>query len=83
MEKTPETLYGERLKRVTDAVEGNVPDRVPTLVDFGYYAAKYGGITVRDAFYDTAKWTAAYVKTVVDFHPDVFHSLLYFPGTRL
>ena len=63
-----------------DAVQAKKPDRVPTLVDFGYYAAKYGGITVQDAFYDNVKWAAAYKKTVLDFQPDVFHGLLFFPG---
>jgi hypothetical protein len=72
--------YRERLKRIEDAVQLKVPDRVPTLVDFGYFAAKYGGITVEDAFYDKVKWAQAYKKAVVDFQPDMFHALLFFPG---
>jgi hypothetical protein len=81
MERTPASLYDERLKRTMDAVQCKVPDRVPTLVDFGYFAAKYGGITVQDAFYDSAKWAAAWKKTVLDFQPDVFYGLMFISGT--
>ena len=72
--------YDIRLKRIMDAVRGGVPDKVPALVDFGYFAAKYGGITVQDAFYDVNKWISAYKKTVIDFHPDAFYGLMFFPG---
>ena len=80
MEQTKTNTHDERLKRIMDAVQGKVPDRVPTLVDFGYYAAKYGGITVQDAFYDAAKWAAAWKKTIVDFHPDMFCGIMFIPG---
>ena len=80
MELSATTLYEEREKRIMDAVQGGVPDRVPTLVDFGYFAARYGGITIQDAFYDSAKWAAAWKKTVIDFHPDMFYGLMFLPG---
>ena len=49
MGETTGSLYDQRLKRTMDAVQCKVPDRVPTLVDFGYYAAKHGGISVEEA----------------------------------
>jgi hypothetical protein len=72
MEKTPEQLYNERLKRVEDAIRLKVPDRVPIALPLGYFPAKYTGITCADAFYDPTKWKEASVKTIVDFKPDVF-----------
>lgn len=80
MEKSQEEHYQERMKRIEDAVQLKIPDRVPTLVDFGYYAAKYAGITCEDALYDYDKWAEANKKIVLDFKPDVHHSILYFSG---
>ena len=72
MDKTPDQLYRERLKRVEDAIQLKIPDRVPIALSLGYFPAKYGGITCADAFYDPVKWKEASIKTVVDFQPDVF-----------
>jgi hypothetical protein len=72
MGKTPDELYRERLKRVEDAIQLKIPDRVPIALSLGYFPAKYAGITCADAFYDPAKWKEASIKTVVDFQPDVF-----------
>lgn len=70
MNKTPQQLYEERAKRVEDAIQLQVPDRVPVTLSLGYFPAKYTGITCADAFYDPAKWKEAAIKTVVDFAPD-------------
>ena len=59
MEKTPAELYRERVQRVQDAVQMRVPDRVPTLMSFGYMAAKNAGMTVEEAFYDCKGWIEA------------------------
>jgi hypothetical protein len=81
MEKTTEELYKERDKRISDAIELKIPDRVPVLLSFGYFPAKYTGITCQDAWYDFDKWLAAYKKTVVDFAPDGLWTLQAFsPG---
>jgi hypothetical protein len=69
--KTPEQLYKERAKRVEDAVQLKIPDRVPIVIPFGFFPAKYTGITCEDAFYNPAKWKAAVIKTAVDFAPDI------------
>jgi hypothetical protein len=70
--KTPQQLYNERLKRVEDAIQLKIPDRVPVSLSLGYFPAKYTGITCRDAFYNPAKWKEACIKTVVDFAPDAY-----------
>jgi len=74
-------MYRERIQRVYDAVACKVPDRVPTVVDFGFFAAKYAGISIYDAYYDVAKWKMAIKKTVLDFQPDVHHSLMFYAGS--
>lgn len=74
MSKSPQELFKERTKRVEDAIQLKVPDRVPHIPYFHYFPAKYAGITARDAFYYPEKWKAACIKTVADFQPDM-HSL--------
>lgn len=44
-DKTPEELYQERNKRVSEAVRLQIPHRVPIVLSFGYFPAKYAGIT--------------------------------------
>jgi hypothetical protein len=70
MSKTPEQLYEERVKRVEDAIQLKIPDRVPVIFSVGYFPAKYTGITCADAFYNPGKWKEAAKKTVIDFEPD-------------
>lgn len=48
MTKNPEELYQERLKRVEDAIALRVPDRVPIVTFFSYFAARYAGITYEE-----------------------------------
>jgi len=74
MEKSPEELYKEREKRVNDAIQLKVPDRVPFIPATHLYAAKYTGMTLEEAFYDPDKWCAANKKMNIDLEPD-----LYFP----
>ena len=81
MEKTPEELYQEREKRVTDTIKFNIPDRVPIMLELSYFPAKYTGITCEAAYYDYDKWLSAHCKTVQDFEPDIIQLLPFFPGT--
>ncbi len=55
MVKTPEVLYQERIKRVQDAIELREPDRVPIIGQFGFFPAKYAGITCEDAMFESTK----------------------------
>jgi hypothetical protein len=83
MGKTAVELYQEREKRVNDAIQLKTPDRVPISTIFGYFPAKYNGITCEEAFYDFGKWLTAYKKTVLDFEPDIAHLQPFFPGSVL
>jgi hypothetical protein len=83
MEKTAQELYREREKRVADAVQMKVPDRVPLEIAFGYFPAKYLGITCEAAYYDYEGWLAAAKKTLLDFEADVPNVQGFFPGKVL
>lgn len=69
--KTPEELYQEREKRVLDAIALRVPDRVPILVLFAFFPAKYCGMTIQELMYDPEKIFQAEWKTMIDFEPDM------------
>ncbi|MBI2829596.1 MAG: hypothetical protein HYX81_00385, partial [Chloroflexi bacterium] len=70
--KTPEELYQEREKRITDAIQLRVPDRVPVILLLGYFPAKYAGITCEAAYYDAAEWKRASRKVVQELEPDCY-----------
>jgi hypothetical protein len=72
MKKTAEELGKERVKRVKDAIELRVPDRVPLIPCFEFFAAYYAGITCQEAMYDYEKAYQAYKKTIIDFEPDMY-----------
>ncbi len=79
MNKTPDHLYGERLKRVEDAIRLKVPDRVPFFPHLGFFAARFGGLTSEEAFYHADKWLAANQKLIMALEPDMY-SVAAFPG---
>lgn len=70
--KTPEQLYQEREKRVADAVQLKVPDRVPVCLKVGSFPIRYVGLSQSAKFYDADAHKEAVIKTLVDFEPDVF-----------
>ncbi len=74
MAKTPEALYEERTKRVLDAVQLRVPDRVPFMPFFNFFHAKYAGITCEEAMYDYDKLAMAAKKTIMDFDVDMYNN---------
>ena len=71
MQKDAAELYKEREKRVNDAIALRVPDRVPILVLFGFFPAKYAGVRVEEAMYDPDKLFDAQLKTLLEFQPDM------------
>jgi uroporphyrinogen-III decarboxylase len=71
MKETATELYQQREKRVLDAMALRVPDRVPILVLFAFFPAKYCGMTVQEVMYDPEKLFEAQWKTMVDFAPDM------------
>ncbi len=70
MEKSSQELYKEREKRIIDAIQLKVPDRVPISVFGGFFAAKYAGFTFKDAMYDWEKAEQAVLLFLKDFGPD-------------
>ncbi len=68
--KTKEQLFREREKRLNDTIQLKVPDRVPIEMSFGYFPAKYTGVTCKPAYYDFDTWLEATKKTILDFEPD-------------
>ena len=82
MDKTPR-VYRERLKRIDDATQLKKPDKVPILLEFGYFIARYSGITYQDTIYDHAKCAKAYQKTVTELEPDAFHCLPFDSGAAM
>ncbi len=82
--KSVKKLYEERNKRVNDAVQLKITDRVPIEMSFGYFPAKYMGLPCSVVYYEPQKWLEAVKKTVVDFEPDsVFYIQALSPGKVL
>ncbi|MBI2849693.1 MAG: hypothetical protein HYX80_01460 [Chloroflexi bacterium] len=72
--KTPEQLYAEREKRLYDAVQMKVPDRVPVIFGGTFFACKYAGLPYAAAYYDAVAWKRAYKKMMLDLEPDAYGS---------
>lgn len=68
--KSVQQLYDEREKRVRDAIELKIPDRVPVLVGGGAFSARYAGLTSSAQYYDQVAYMEACKKTMLDFEPD-------------
>jgi uroporphyrinogen-III decarboxylase len=69
--KSPDELFQERQKRVNDAIQLKVPDRVPVMVHSGFFPAFYSGISCEEAMYDADKAAMASTRFLQDFQPDV------------
>lgn len=65
-------LYQERLKRIEDAIQLKVPDRVPFLPSVHFFPTNYCGMNAREAMYDYDRAGAAWKKYTLDFQPDLF-----------
>lgn len=74
--KSTEQLCEEREKRVTDAIELRVPDRVPVTIQTGVFSARYAGLPLSSMYYDHAAYREACLKTVLDFEPDTGASMV-------
>ncbi|MGI9953398.1 uroporphyrinogen decarboxylase family protein [Moorellaceae bacterium AZ2] len=85
MKKAPDELYQERLKRVEDAICLRVPDRVPIILGWGFFPARYAGITYEDYMYNPEKIMDAAIRVHEDFAPDMAEDpfALYFLGPTL
>jgi len=74
MEKTPEELFKEREKRVLDAIQLKVPDRVPISAISGFFSAPYIGATFKDLMYDKDKAIEGTLWFLQEFQPDLGES---------
>ena len=81
--KPAQQLRKERQKRLNDAIDLKVPDRVPITCPMGNFPAKYAGIPFSAAFYDFDAWYAAYEKALKEFRPDTFGAVNFRSGLAL
>ncbi len=72
MDEAIKKQYEERLQRIKDAAQLKKPDRVPISIPFGYFPAKFTGITTYNAFYNYDKWRDAFIKAVEFLKPDTY-----------
>jgi hypothetical protein len=71
MNENVEAIFKAREKRVMDAIELRVPDRVPVTASLGSFPARYYGCTIEDMMYDPDKLWEVQMKTILDFEPDI------------
>jgi len=71
MSNNADELFQAREKRVNDAVELRVPDRVPVMVLSGFYPAFQSGITCQEVMYDPDKAITAWSKFLREYEPDM------------
>jgi uroporphyrinogen-III decarboxylase len=81
--KTPKQIRYEKEKRITDAIQLKLTDRVPVITSMGYFPAKYTGIPCSAAYYDYDAWYEAYRKTLKDFPADIIFQQPFMPGKAL
>ncbi len=69
--KPAAALFQEREKRIYDAMQLKVPDRVPVVFwDVPLLACRYAGLPYSAAYYDAAAWRAAFKKMFAELEPD-------------
>jgi uroporphyrinogen-III decarboxylase len=78
--KSAKQLRYEREKRIVDAIELRIPDRVPIACPIGYFPAKVAGIPCSSAFYNFEAWYDAYKQVMPDYPADMIFQQGYFPG---
>lgn len=73
--------YRRRTQRVADVIQLKVPDRVPIVPSFGMFPALDNGFTCEAVMNDYEMASAAWLKTLNDFKPDLFRASSYaFPA---
>jgi hypothetical protein len=79
--KTTEQLYEEREKRVRDAIENKVPDRIPLTAH--PHNSAYTGIPNSAAYYDPIAFKRAVRKITLDLEPDMCNAGLPMSGKAM
>jgi hypothetical protein len=70
IDSAAEKSYKERAKRIKDAIQLKIPDRIPVIPTIGSFAAFYSGMTLQEVMYDASKACQASEKYSFDFKPD-------------
>jgi hypothetical protein len=85
MSRSMEELLKERSTRLENAVRLQPTDRVPVVISFAFFAAKYAGYTPAEVMFDGNKMMDAWVKTYSDFQTDAYNNPfgLHFTGPLL
>jgi hypothetical protein len=82
--KSPQELYAEREKRLRDALELKIPDRVPVVITMNYFPARYvGGMDISESYYNYASWREATKRTIIELDPDIIAPAAGGPGNAL
>jgi hypothetical protein len=76
-------IRAEREKRIMDAIQLRIPDRVPVMCPLGYFPAKFTGIPFSAAYYDFDAWYQACKITLEYLQPDVIFPQGFSPGKAL
>jgi hypothetical protein len=71
MNESPEKLRSQREKRVCDAIELKVPDRIPIVPLFGYFPAIYKGVSIQECMYDYSLMKSTWSAVIEEFQPDL------------
>jgi hypothetical protein len=71
MNESPEELRSQREKRVCDAIELKVPDRIPIVPLFGYFPAIYKGVSIQECMYDYSLMKSTWSSVIEEFQPDL------------
>ena len=81
--KSVAELYEERGRRIRDAIELRVPDRVPVVLGTGVFAARYGGLPASALYYDHLAYRKACKEMILYFEPDLigWSEVGMYPGT--
>ena len=74
MTDKPEALLEQKKKRILDAIALKTPDKVPLFLPISVFGAKYGEITVMEAFdlKNADKWYAINEKLLLEYNPDFY-----------
>ena len=71
MDKTPEQLFDERVKRIMDAFACRKPDRIPVFTNYGPFGHERLGITREEQMMDVAKSLECHFQSTLYFEPDM------------
>src|SRR3990167_1671784 len=74
MDKSPEQLYKERVRRIEDAIHLKVPDRVPILTTTTFFPTNCAGMSPEEAMYDYDKLGMAWEKYLLTYQPDMYNN---------